>query len=364
LTLLAPRSGSTKHRSRFDQLYARALWKNVAGSVGRDYLYLGQGLEAGLVASLNPRSVDQVRLSSDRAFVLPWLFGLAGPMHATATLGDLGADQTFPHARLFAYKLSARPHPRFEIGAGLSEQVGGAGSPGGTFFQKAVDAFPLIDGLILHRVTQYSNKVVAVDIRYALPGLRGLQFYAEGAFDDFDLRRARSVFTEDAGYVWGLSESCFAECGPVRASVEYHVTGVRYYTHGQYTTGFTVDSTFIGDQLGPRAKAAYGSLDVDRRRYSVGGTLAYEDRSGNLYGSVSTTPDDSDFRFIINGRRPAERRWRAMGSTTIGGINDQIAYSMKVGAERVENFGFVKAAWRTNWLAQLGVQLRPTVPRF
>jgi hypothetical protein len=363
-TWLVPRAGSAKHRARIDQLYVRGLWKNASASIGRDYLYLGQGSDAGLLASVNPNSIDQIHLASDQPFMLPWLFRLMGPMQATATLGDLGKDQAFPHTRLFAYKLSARPHPRFEIGAGLSEQVGGEGSPPGTFIEKAIDAFPLIDGLLLHRVTLFSNKFVGVDMRYAVPGLRGLQAYLEGAFDDFDLRRARSVFTEDAGWVWGLSNSCFAECGPIRTSIEYHITGLRYYTHGGYTNGFTVDSAIIGDQLGPRAKAAYGSLDVDRGRYSFGATLAYEDRSGNLYGSVTTTPDDSDFRFIVVERRPAERRWRALASTTLGGINASTAYMMKLGAERVENFGFANGPWRTNWLAQAGVQIRPTAPRF
>jgi hypothetical protein len=257
-----------------------------------------------------------------------------------------------------------RPHPRFEIGTGLVEQVGGQGAPGGTLLQKAVDAIPIIDAVILHRRMEFGNKFVGVDIRYTLPWVTGTQIYAEGVFDDFDLRRVKSTFTEDAGYVWGLSTSCFASCGRVRLSTEYHVTGVRYYTHGVYQSGFTVDQQFIGDPLGPRARGAYAIADVDGHRTSLGLDLGYEDRSGNMYGSQSTTGDDSDFRLIIIGRRPAERRWRAVATEKLGGLNDRLALTIGAGAERVENFNHVQGSWKTNGLLQLGIQYRPTRPFF
>ncbi|MEO5569183.1 MAG: capsule assembly Wzi family protein, partial [Gemmatimonadaceae bacterium] len=245
----------------------------------------------------------------------------------------------------------------------LAEEVGGEGSPGGTLLQKAGDAFPLLDALYLHRNTFFSNKFVGVDLRYRIPRVRGLQFYAEGVFDDFDIRRVRSVFTEDAGYVWGASMSCFAECGPVRATAEYHVTGLRFYTHGAFRSGFTVDNQFLGDQLGPRGKGGYGTVDVDRGEYSTRVDVAYEARSGNKYGSVTTTGDDSDFRFILMERNPTERRWRAMTSVRHGRPLTAVSYRVGGGVERVENFAHAGGSWRTNWLAQGSVEVRRQ-PRF
>ena len=358
------RDGTTSSQWETNQMYARALWRNVSVLAGRDYLFFGQGVNAGLLVSSNPRGMDQVRLASDRPFVMPWLLRHLGSTQATISLGDLGEDQFFPHTRFLGYKVSIRPHPRFEIGAGFAEQVGGQGAPGGTFFQKAVDAIPLIDGLILHRRLEFSNKFVGVDLRYSLPWIAGAQFYAEGVFDDFDLRRVKSTFTEDAGYVWGLSTSCLSECGRVRASAEYHVTGLRFYTHGAFQSGFTVDQQIIGDPLGPRGRGAYAMLDVDGHRTTVGLNLAYEDRSGNLYGSATSTVDDSDFHFVIIGRRPAERRWRATATGTLGGLNDRFAFTIVGGAERVEHFNHLPGNWRTNGLLQLAVQVRPTLPFF
>jgi hypothetical protein len=105
-------------------------------------------------------------------------------------------------------------------------------------------------------------------------------------------------------------------------------------------------------------------IDVDGHRASHGLDLGYEDRSGNLYGVTSTTADDSDFRFVIIGRRPAERRWRAVATERLGGLNDRVAFTAGAGVERVENFNHVQGAWKTNGLLQLGLQYRPARPFF
>ncbi|MEO5568566.1 MAG: capsule assembly Wzi family protein, partial [Gemmatimonadaceae bacterium] len=97
---LDERQGNTETTTVLEQGYARGLWKNAALLVGRDYLFLGQGNTAGLTASLSPRGVTQVRLSSDRPFVLPSLLRHVGPIQAIIALGDLGPGQFFPHSRL------------------------------------------------------------------------------------------------------------------------------------------------------------------------------------------------------------------------------------------------------------------------
>lgn len=352
------RGGGTGAAQQVERLYLRGLWRNAALLVGRDHGYIGQGEAAGLTASLNARGIDQVRLSSDRPFVLPSLLRYAGPIQATAMLGDLGPKQNFPHARLLAYRMSARPHPRLEVGAGLTEQVGGAGSPPGSFAEKARDAVPIIDALIFHHTFLFSNKFVGFDARYSLPFARGAQVYVEGSFDDFDLRRARSAFTEDAAYVWGVSSSCLPRCGPVRASLEHHATGLRFFTHAIFTSGYTVDGQIIGDPLGPRAKGTYASLDIDEGAVPTSLTFAYEDRSGNRYGAASSTPDDADFHFVILERHPAERRWRLMTQARRGTPASAVAVRAGVGVERVENLAHVEGVWRTNWTAQLGVEYR------
>jgi hypothetical protein len=41
-----------------------------------------------------------------------------------------------------------------------------------------------------------------------------------------------------------------------------------------------------------------------------------------------------------------------------------MGYTVSGGAERVENFGHVAGAWRTNGLVQAGIQIRGTPPFF
>jgi Capsule assembly protein Wzi len=359
LTASRARGSGTSTDGQVDQLYARALFRNVAITVGRDYVFFGQGMSAGLTNSLNPRGFDMVRISSERPFVLPSLLRLFGPVSATAFLADLGASQRFPHTRLFNYKLSARPLSAVEIGATIADQVGGQGAPGGTFLQKAEDAFPLIDATILHRNLLFSNKFFGVDARLRVPNSRGLQLYMDGALDDFDLRRLRSSLTEDGGYVWGASLDCFGDCGPTKLTGEYHVTGLRYFTHGILKSGYTLDRQFIGDQLGPRAKGMYLTLDLDRIGHRFTIATAHEIRSGDMYGAVSTTTNDSNFHFVLLAHNPAERRWRSVVTTAIGHPTDAVTTLFSAGVERVEHFAFQPGSWRTNGLLQVSVEVRP-----
>src|SRR5206468_108596 len=109
LALYTDDTRDSKTAGGIDQLYMRGLFRNVAVTVGRDYVFFGQGLTAGITNSLNPGGFDMVRVSSESPFVLPSVFRLLGPLSATAFVADLGRDQLFPHTHLINYKLSARP---------------------------------------------------------------------------------------------------------------------------------------------------------------------------------------------------------------------------------------------------------------
>jgi hypothetical protein len=133
---------------------------------------------------------------------------------------------------------------------------------------------------------------------------------------------------------------------------------LRYYTHGIIRNGFTVDRQIIGDQLGPRGKGAYATLDVERAATTLGFHTAYEARSGDKYSAVSTTPDDADFRFVMTERHPIERRWRAWSTVRQGHSRSRVSFRFAAGVERVENFAHADNVWRTNWMTDVGVEYR------
>jgi hypothetical protein len=281
-----------------------------------------------------------------------------GPIAGTGFISDLGGRQNFPHAQLIGYKLSSRPSSRLEFGVALTDQMGGEGGPAGTFSDRIADLIPLVDALILHRTLLFSNKFAGFDARLRVSGRLGIQAYVDGAFDDFDGRRLVSTLTEDAGYVWGASYDCLIECGRVRLTAEYRTTGLRYYTHGYYKSGYTLERQLLGDPLGPKAQGGYLATDIRRAatRYRV--ELAHEIRSGDLWGTVSTTPDDSDFRFFILEHHPAERRWRLSGRISAPLRTSGLRMEVGAGLERASKFAFDENDSRWNSLLEVRAECR------
>jgi hypothetical protein len=335
------------------------LFGNLSVEGGRDAVVFGQAPSGGLLLSSNAPPLDMIRLSTDRPAKLPWIIGLLGPLRGTAFIADLGPRQNFPHAKLIGYKLSALLHPQFELGVQVIDQMGGRGSPPGLFRDRLYDLMPLID-IFRSSDYQFSNKFAGIDFRWRLPRAAGFELFADGAVDDLDARRWRSTLLEDAGYIAGVSFSCLLECGALGVRAEYHQTGIRYYTHAQFTSGIAQNGTLLGDPLGPRGLGGYITIDYTDPRY---GTLAlggaFEARSGNVYGAASTGPEDRGFHFVLFARNPSEKRARALVSWQPMERNRSVTARAALGVERVHNFTFVAGRSRTNVLAQIGVEMRP-----
>jgi hypothetical protein len=254
--------------------------------------------------------------------------------------------------------VSILPHRSFEFGVQVIDEMGGNGAPPASFGDRFLDIFPLID-IFRSSDFLFSNKMAGAGFRWRVPSFAGFQFYTDAAIDDFDVRRVRSSMLEDGGYVVGFSFSCFAECGRYAARAEYRQTGIRYYTHTQFSTGIAKDDVVLGDPLGPRGLGSYVSLDLDDRlgTFSLGG--AYEVRSGNRYGSVANDEESRGFRFVLMERHPGEHRVRATIGWTSPSRLAKTTARLDLGVERVSHFAFRENDTRTNVLARLQVEVRP-----
>jgi hypothetical protein len=352
-------TGTSTSTLRLQSGAASFLFGNLSIEAGRDAVVFGQAASGGIVLSNNAPSLDMIRVSIDRPAQLPWIFRFLGPLRGTAFIADLGPHQNFPHAKLIGYKLSAAIHPRFELGAQVIDEMGGRGSPAGPFRDRLYDLVPLID---IFRTSdyQFSNKLAGIDFRWRWPRAAGLEVLFDGAVDDLDARRWKSTLLEDAGYIAGVSFACLLECGALGVRAEYHQTGIRYYTHAQFTSGIAQNGTLLGDPLGPRGLGGYLTIDREEARY---GTFAlrgaFEVRSGNRYGAASTGPQDRGFHFVLLERHPAEKRVRGVVSWSGAERARSLSMRAALGVERVHNFNFVGGAHRTNVLAQLGMEWRP-----
>lgn len=358
----AREGGSATQNVRLQSGGANLLFGNLSIDVGREYAVFSQAPTGGLLLSQNAPSLDMIRLSNDRPAALPWVFRHLGPMQGALIVADLGTShQVHPHSKLVAYHLEAHPHRLFELGVEVIDEMGGNGAPPASFADRAADAFPIID--VAFRPNSdflFSNKLAGVDFHVHSPSLAGLDVYAEGVVDDFDARRLHSTLFQDGGGIAGVSLSCIAQCGRFGVRAEYHQTGIRYYTHTDFSSGVQQDGVILGDPLGPRGLGGY--LTIDGESVQLGSfavTGAYEVRSGNRYASTSGGPNDAGFRFVQIEHHPGEHRARAMGTWTPTSRTSSMTLRVTLGVERVSNFAFVDGAARTNALAQLGYEWRP-----
>jgi hypothetical protein len=128
-----------------------------------------------------------------------------------------------------------------------------------------------------------------------------------------------------------------------------------------FTSGVTNRGWFVGDPLGPRARAAYLSMDANPSgSFSLSVDAAYEMLSGDQYAAVSG-PRGEGFALALVDTRPTERRARIMATGTFGALNRPVRLLAELGVEHVANFNFVGGQNRINALARLGATWQPTL---
>ncbi len=335
--------------SRLQGLSVTAPIRNVTIEVGRQPIVWGQGMEGGLLFSSSGKPLDMLRVSTDLPF-RGWFIKGTSPMRGSIVVADLGPRQHFPNSYLIAYKLSGHPFTnRVELAASVLGVQGGRGAPKGSFRDHVQDLIPPLKYLFPDNTTQFSNKMAGWEYRLRLPELRGLQLYAEHAFEDMDPRRWGSTFWEDGGHIFGASLSDLGAEGAFSATTEFHHTGLRFYKHGVFLSGMTFDGTLFGDPLGNQADAGYLRLHWDRgRKARITLDAALERRDGDYYRALSDGPDEDNFRFEMLQSVPAEWRQRLTATYRSKWDRDDVVFS--AGLERVRDAGFVRGERRTNFI--------------
>jgi hypothetical protein len=341
--------GRRQFAEGLEAAYTTLRLDNVVLEVGRDYVAFGQGVFAGLLVSDNAPALDMVRVANANPFRLPSFLRVFGPVSTDLFVADLGRDQNFPHAKLVGYSASMLPHPRLELGAEVLDNMGGDGAPGASFFGRVEDALVLPIPLLRKPDLRISNKLAGLNFKYRSPG-NCYSVYGNGALDDADYRRIKSTLTQDAGYLLGVSAACLNASRGLSAAVEFQTTGIRYFTHDQFTSGVTSNGTIIGDQLGPRAYGAlarFTSLAADGSELTA--DFDAEIRSGNQFAYHFTDSNFDNFGFRLVASRPPEQRQRVvLGWSSAGEKNVRLTF--RGGVERVKNFDFI-AGTRVNALA-------------
>ena len=359
-SLLAPHDSSRRYDLRLQELQLRFLVRGLAVDIGREYLVWGQGRDVGLLNSNNSPPLDVLKFSSEVPFTLPWVFRRVGPTRAAIFYADLGSDQNFPHSYLVGYRADLLPSANLELGVSVYTKSGGHGAPRASATARLVDILPFLDASAYNNVIgtrgrfEFSDHYAGFDGRLRVPGLATNLFW-EVLLNDFDVRRLESVLWEDAGHILGIDLPPLTNSGRLRASLEYHHTGIRYYEHHQFTSGQTVHHTVTGDPLGPDGQGAYGNIDwyaSRQRRASL--QFSLERRSNDQYVTVP----EPQFGFRKVEVRPKEWQARMLVGWQLLPERQQLGGQLQFGYERTRNFDFVQGDSRNGFLGRASFQYR------
>jgi hypothetical protein len=162
-------------------------FRNVALEVGRGTQWWGPGYHGSLLLTDHAFPLDMIKLGSEEAFRLPWVFRDLGEWKINSFLAQLESNRDFSHAKVFGLRLSYLPTAWLELGATRLTQFGGQGS-GESFPKTVVDCYknpPNQTG------TQDCNEQSTIDFRarvpqvpYLVPFPAGMQIYGELGSED------------------------------------------------------------------------------------------------------------------------------------------------------------------------------------
>jgi hypothetical protein len=324
----------------------RARYRNVALSVGRDQVAWAQTADDGLMLASDAPALDQLSLSSDYPFLLPGFLRVLGVTEATILLADLGPSRVRSHSKLLAYKVSVSPNRRAEIGATFMNHYGGEGGRPASIGNRLVDFLPFIDIFRRHDYADTtssgdvdSDKVLGLDGRLFLGGLRGVLLTGELLIDDFDVHRIPQLFSGYGSQTFNLIVPRFVSPLLSLKLTAKHM-GIVTYTHGALTNGMTTRGRLLGDELGPDAKAFGAQLTWQPTaafQFGVYGRSAIY--SNAEYVRFYADPNNTDFVVRKVSRTADELRDRA-GAVMLVQTDAGPTLSLRFVTERSRNYLF------------------------
>ena len=160
---------------------------NIALEAGRGTLWWGPGYHGSLLLTDHAFPMDMIKLGSDEAFRLPWIFRELGDWKVNAFLAQLERDRDFLRSKIFGLRVSYLPARWLELGFTRLTQFDGRGQ-NQSFPKAVIDAYtsaPNQEG------DRQANEQAMVDFRariphvpYLVPFPGGMQIYGELGSED------------------------------------------------------------------------------------------------------------------------------------------------------------------------------------
>lgn len=311
----------------------------VALDVGRNPVALGHGLAGGPLLSRNARGMDMVRLAADRPVRFPGFLGALGLWQGSFLLADMGDAQDTPGSQLVIMRLSGRPDEHVEFGISYLNIAGGENAPPANFDARIHDLFFFwTDGGFL----EISDKVVGADLRLSAPEIGASLNVNFLTTDD------RGRFQQPAGGYWEdavwQAEGELVGLGPdgrMDAALQWTHAGPRPHSHGQFTSGVTLDQRILGSALGPNAAAVTGRLTWNASASRLRLIGAWERYSGDrYYWARIPGGGEWDYDWYRESDNPDELRVRAVAEWLRFEGWRGFETTVRVGWEHVTRFDF------------------------
>jgi hypothetical protein len=341
---------------------ARARFRNLALTVGRQEFAWSQGAGDGLFLASDAPALDQISIAGDHPFVLPSVLRYLGPTQATLILADLGQSVSRSHSKLLTYKVSVQPATGLELGGTFMNHYGGEGGRKSTIGDHIIDFLPFIDIFRHHNYTDTtrtldvdSDKLLGVDGRLRLPVLGGILLTGELLIDDFDVHRIPKLLTGYGSQTFAVVlPQIFTPAVSMKLSAKH--MGIVTYTHSVLADGITTRGRLLGEELGPDAKGYSAQL---RWMPSSGARLELEGRSAIYSNAVyrSFYSDSAHRRYVVQkvSSIPDELRDLVIASLILQ-TDDGVALTMRAGAERTRNADF-QGGRRKDYVAEIGLRI-------
>lgn len=354
--LSAPRADDGGIGAELVTGYARALFGNVAVDVGRNTLARGHSREMDPTLSTNARALDMVRISTERAGRLPWVFRYLGAMTAAGSISTLGDNRQNPGGFIVVWEGSVRPVRILELGLTLVSQQGGEGTPEATLRERILET--LFIAKRTAGVTQglwwdplIGDKFFGGEARLAIPRT-GIDMYAEfGITDDheFFFAHPHASLVYEAAWLGGFRWRGLGNQGRLDLWAEAAHNGAGPYIHTQMRSGMTLDRRVLGSPLGPLAIAFQGGATWAGKNTRLSFTGAWEQYPNDQYGYDTGTT--TYFRTVDN---PDEIRLRTTAEWVREDPLSRLTTRVKLGYEGTTRFAFTEQN-RSSVLLQAGM---------
>ena len=298
--------------------YAKLTLFNVELLVGRDSVSWGPGYRGGLVFSQNAPPLDQIRLGSAEAFMLPWIGEYIGPMRYLAFLAQLEERRDHRRAKLFGMRGSIAPFQFLELGASFGNMFDGDDRPRLKLSDYPNAIFGATTSDQRFAAAKFRNNVVlGVDAelridnvdRFYIPA-RDLRAYFEYGWDDTCCETAIIPDRRASSGLVGLHLMGFLGEDGLDLRVEVTKTSSLSFVHNQFTSGWWTRGEVLSHYVGTNGLDIYGRLS---NRFSE----TFEAGLGVSYGVIGSP--------VANAGAPRERRvgggadvsWRFWDKTTL-----------------------------------------------